>query len=155
MNPRSLVRTRVFIAAVTVVSIIGCTPKTDNHEAPPATNADNVRLTPAQQQNIHLYSVALSKFRRTVEASGVVDFDNNLATSVLAPISGPVSRLLVSLGDHVKQGAPLALVDSPDFASAVSTYRKALATAQTARRLADLDKDLVAHEGVSKREASG
>jgi cobalt-zinc-cadmium efflux system membrane fusion protein len=95
----------------------------------------------------------MSKFRRTVEASGVVDFDNDLATSVLAPISGPVSRLLVSLGDHVKQGAPLALVDSPDFASAVSTYRKALATAQTARRLADLDKDLVAHEGVAKREA--
>src|SRR3974377_770240 len=123
MNPRSLARTQVFIAAMTVIWVSGCTPKTDNHE-PPATKADNVRLTPAQQQNIHLYSVAPSKFRKTVEASGVVAFDTNQATSVLAPISGPVSRLLVSLGDHVKQGAPLALVDSPDFASAVSAYRK-------------------------------
>ena len=43
-------------------------------------------------------------------------------------------------------------MDSPDFATAISTYRKALATAQTARRLADLDKDLVQHNGVSQRE---
>ena len=65
---------------------------------------------------------------------------------MLAPFSGPVSRLLVSLGDQVKQGDPLAVVDSPDFATAISAYRKALATAKTARRLADLDKDLLQHK---------
>jgi membrane fusion protein, heavy metal efflux system len=151
MNHRSFARTPVIAAIAAALSIIGCTSKTDNHETP--AKSDNVRLTQAQQQNIHLYSVVPSTFRKTVEASGVVDFDNNQATSVLAPISGPVSRLLVSLGDHVKQGAPLALVDSPDFASAVSNYRKAIATAQTLRRLADLDKDLVEHNGVAKREA--
>jgi membrane fusion protein, heavy metal efflux system len=43
-------------------------------------------------------------------------------------------------------------VDSPDFATAISTYRKALATARTDRRLADLDKDLLEHSGVSQRE---
>jgi membrane fusion protein, heavy metal efflux system len=46
----------------------------------------------------------------------------------------------------------LAVVDSPDFATAISTYRKALATARTARRLADLDKDLLQHQGVARRE---
>jgi len=76
-----------------------------------------------------------------------------VSISVLAPFSGPVSRLLVSLGEHVKQGQPLAAVDSPDFATAISAYRKAISTAQTARRLADLDKDLVEHNGVAKREA--
>src|SRR3974377_1086854 len=125
MNHRSFARTGLSIAAIAVMSVIGCSSKTDNHETP-STKAGNLRLTPAQQQNIHLYSVAPLKFRKTVEASGVVDFDNNQATSVLAPISGPVSRLLVSLGDHVHQGAPLALVNSPDFASAVSAYRTAL-----------------------------
>ena len=44
-------------------------------------------------------------------------------------------------------------MDSPDFAAAISAYRKALATAQTDRRLADLDKDLLEHNGVSQREA--
>ena len=115
--------------------------------------AGNVTLTAAQRQNLRLYTVATSKFHKTIEATGVVDFDNDQATSVLAPFSGPVSRLLVSLGDHVKKGEPLAAVDSPDFAAAVSAYRKALATAKTDRRLADLDKDLLQHQGVAQREA--
>jgi cobalt-zinc-cadmium efflux system membrane fusion protein len=111
-----------------------------------------VRLTAAQRQHIQLYSVAPSRFRRTIETTGAVDFDNDQATSVLAPFSGPVSRLLVAQGDDVGKGEALAIVDSPDFATAISTYQKALATARTNRRLADLDKDLVQHNGVSQRE---
>ncbi len=63
------------------------------------------------------------------------------------PSRAPVSRLLVQPGDKVKKGDALAAVVSPDFATAVSTYRKALVTAENARRLADLDKDLLAHQG--------
>ena len=115
--------------------------------------AGNITLTAAQRQNLRLYTVVMSKFHQGIDATGVVDFDNDQATSVLAPFSGPVSRLLVSLGDHVKQGDPLAAVVSPDFAAAVGAYRKALATARTDRRLADLDKDLIQHQGVARREA--
>jgi len=59
----------------------------------------------------------------------------------------------VNPGDNVKAGDPLAEVDSPDFATAISAYRKALATAQTLRRVADMDKDLLQHNGVAQREA--
>src|SRR5262249_7230042 len=51
------------------------------------------------------------------------------------------------------KGDPLAEVASPDFAAAISAYRKAIVTADTARRLADLDKDLLQHQGVPQREA--
>ena len=71
---------------------------------------------------------------------------------MLAPFGGPVSRLLVSPGDQVKAGDALAEVDSPDFAAAISAYRKALASAQTLRRVADADKDLIQHDGVAQRE---
>lgn len=146
-------RAPAFACLGAALLLTACSPKTDvNPQAAPVT-ADNVKLTSAQREHIHIYTVAASKFRKTVEATGAVDFDNDQATSVLAPFSGPVSRLLVSLGDHVKEGQPLAVVDSPDFAAAVSAYRKAISTAQTARRLADLDKDLSEHNGVSKREA--
>ena len=96
--------------------------------------------------------MASSRFHNSVDATGVVDFDNDQATSVLAPISGPVSRLLVQPGDKVRKGQPLAIVASPDYAEAISTYRKAVGTAQTARHLADMDKDLLAHDGVALRE---
>jgi len=120
------------------IVISSCSAKTDLN--PPASaSPSNVKLTPAQRQNIRLYTVAPSKYHKSIATTGVVDFDNDQATSVLAAFSGPVSRLVVSLGQHVKQGDPLAMVDSPDFAAAISAYQKALATAQTLRRLADLD----------------
>jgi membrane fusion protein, heavy metal efflux system len=138
------------LVAVAAVLCAGCTSRVDNN--PNTLAASNVRLTAAQRQHLQLYKVAPSTFRRTVETTGAVDFDNDQATSVLAPFSGPVARLLVSQGDEVSKGQPLAIVDSPDFATAISTYQKALATARTNRRLADLDKDLVQHNGVSQRE---
>jgi cobalt-zinc-cadmium efflux system membrane fusion protein len=138
------------LLAVAAVLSCGCSSRVDNNAN--TVTASNVRLTAAQRQHIQLYTVTLSKFRRTIETTGAVDFDNDQATSVLAPFSGPVSRLLVSQGDEVTKGQALAIVDSPDFATAVSAYQKALATARTNRKLADLDKDLVEHNGVSQRE---
>jgi cobalt-zinc-cadmium efflux system membrane fusion protein len=144
---------RVAVELSILFLIAGCSPKADVNPQAPSVTASNVKLTPEQRSNIHLYKVAQSTFHKTVETTGVVDFDNDQATSVLAPFSGPVSRLLVSLGEHVKLGAPLAVVNSPDFAAAISAYRKAISSAQTLRRLADLDKDLIQHNGVAKKEA--
>src|SRR5580698_1416097 len=145
--------TLLIAVVATALSLSGCSRK--NPDEPPASSmkASNVTLTAAQRQNIRLYTVQSAKYHRTVEATGAVDFDNDQATSVISPISGPVSRLLVSLGDQVKKGDPLAEVDSPDFAAAIGTYRKALATAKTNRHLADLDRDLLQHQGVAQREA--
>jgi len=146
-------RAAAVAAIATIMSCAGCSSKNEANRAAPFVNASNVTLTAAQRRNIQIYTVEASTFHKTIEATGAVDFDNDQATSVLAPFSGPVSRLLVSLGDQVKKGDPLAEVDSPDFAAAVGTYRKALATAKTDRRLADLDKDLLLHQGVAQREA--
>lgn len=141
-----------FVLVATLTGMAGCASKTDDSASTGSVTATNMTLTPEQRKHIGLYTVARASFQRTVEATGSVDFDNDHATAVLTPISGPVSRLLVDIGDRVKKGDPLAIVDSPDFATAISTYRKALTTAHTARRLANLEKDLVEHEGVAKRE---
>ncbi|HZZ33487.1 MAG TPA: efflux RND transporter periplasmic adaptor subunit [Phenylobacterium sp.] len=134
-------------------ALAGCSPKPTATAQSAAATPALVTLTAAQLQHIRLYTVAPAAFHKTVEASGVVDFDNDQATSVLSPISGPVSRLLVQPGQVVKAGDTLAIVDSPDYAAALSGYAKALATARTLRQLADADKDIVAHKGISEREA--
>src|SRR5690242_9913428 len=139
-----------FAALAAILVVGGCTSRDDNNPTTPT--ASNIKLTAAQRQSIELYTVTQSHYHRTVETTAAVDFDNDQATSVLAPFSGPVSRTLVSIGDEVTQGQALARVDSPDFATAISTYQKAIATARTDRRLADLDKDLLQHNGVSQRE---
>ena len=152
MTTRPLCRVLMLSALAAALALAaGCSKKEEQKTQ--ATTPSNVTLSAAQRQRIHIYTVTPSRFHKTVEASGMVDFDNDQATSVLAPVSGPVTRLLVSPGDKVRKGAVLAMVDSPDFAAAISTYSKALATAQNARRLADNDKDLLEHRGVSQREA--
>jgi membrane fusion protein, heavy metal efflux system len=139
----------VMLAAALLAS---CANHTDS-DTPVPNSGSTVMLTAAQRQHVQVYTVALSTYHKTIETTGVVDFDNDQATAVVAPLSGPVTRLLVALGAKVKKGDALAAVDSPDFAAAVGAYHKALATAQTNRRLADLDKDLAQHNGVSQREA--
>ncbi len=109
-------------------------------------------LTAAQRARIHVAPVASDTFSPTVEVTGTVAFDGNTSTQVLAPISGPVVRLLVELGARVTAGQGLALVSSPDFAAAVAAYRKALAAAANTRRIADLDEQLWKNDAIARRD---
>lgn len=150
---KSDLRLRILGSAVlALIGLAGCSSGDDNANAS-STTASNVALTQAQLRHITLYTVAPTSFHKSVSTTGVVDFDQDQATAVLAPFSGPVSRLLVAPGDVVKQGQALATVASPDFATALATYRKAIATAQTDRRLADLDADMLKHHAIAPREA--
>jgi membrane fusion protein, heavy metal efflux system len=143
----------IISAALGASLLAGCSSHTGSDPAASSVTASNVTLTAAQRQNIHLYTVESSKFHKTVDTTGTVDFDEDQATTILAPMSGPVSRLLVSLGAQVEAEQALAEVDSPDFATAISAYRKALATAKTTRQLADMDQQLIGQRGITQREA--
>jgi cobalt-zinc-cadmium efflux system membrane fusion protein len=125
----------------------------DAAEAAPAASAvaSNIMLTAAQLEKIHVEVIKSSPFRRTIDTTGTVDFDGDQATTVLAPVSGPVSKLAVSLGAKVKVGDVLATVASPDYATAISAYRKAVVTANNARRIAELAKEL-SHNNLSRKE---
>lgn len=120
---------------------------------PPArTRPAALTLPPEQLARVKVEAVAFSSFQRAVDTTGTVAFDADHATQVLAPISGPVSRLLVSVGAQVKVGETLATVASPDFAAAVSAYRKAEVTARNTRRIADLDKELFKNNAIARRD---
>jgi cobalt-zinc-cadmium efflux system membrane fusion protein len=153
MGIESGIRLAPILVLAVIVSAAGCSSQSAGTSAAATTAASNVTLTAAQRQHLQIETVAPIAFRRSIDTTGVVDFDNDQATSVLAPFSGPVSKLVASLGERVRKGQELATVSSPDFAAAFAAYRKALATAATTRHLADLDKDLLQHQGISEREA--
>ena len=151
MIDRYLIR-RAAVAAIALVLVAGCSTPPEPDNASDAVG--NVRLTKAQLSRVKLYTVAPLGYRQRIEAPGTVDFDNDQATAVVSPFSGPVTQTLVSLGQHVVKGQPLALVQSADFAAEIGAYRKAVAAANTARRVADVDRDLLAHNGIAAREAA-
>ncbi|HET6805816.1 MAG TPA: efflux RND transporter periplasmic adaptor subunit [Frateuria sp.] len=153
MNTDARATARARLAAMTL-AVAGLLGGCGSHAAAPpaADRPHNPTLTAAQRQHITLDTVVFAPFHKAIGATGVVDFDNDQATRVLAPFSGPVAQLLVSAGQHVAKGQPLARVDSPDFAAAVGAYGKALVAARNARRLAEADRDLGEHEGLPRRE---
>ena len=140
------------VAAALAIMLAGCSSSPDQSSATPPVA--NVRLTKAQLAHIQLYTVVPVGYRQKIEAPGTVDFDNNQATSVVSPFTGPVTRIFVAQGQHVAKGQPLAMVASADVANAVASYRKAAVASANARRIAAADRDLAAHNGISEREAA-
>ena len=140
------------VAAALAIMLAGCSSSPDQSSATPAVA--NVRLTKAQLAHIQLYTVVPVGYRQKIEAPGTVDFDNDQATSVVSPFTGPVTRIFVAQGQHVSKGQPLAMVASADVANAVAAYRKAAVASANARRVAAADRDLAAHNGISEREAA-
>src|SRR5690348_3248398 len=144
---------RIRLWSLTTVCALGLIAVARAAEPAPARSAvaTNLVLSAAQRQKIHTDKVQPTTFHRAIETTGTVSFDGDLATTVLAPIGGPVSRLLVPLGAQVKADEPLATVASPDYATAINAYRKAVATANNARRIAALTEQL-SRNNLSRRE---
>ena len=137
--------------AVVLASLAGCSSATPDAN-PQASTPQNVTLTAAQRPRIHLLTIEPATYRTSITTTAVVDFDHDRSTPVLAPFSGPVTRVMVTLGDHVAAGQALAMVNSPDFTTAVGAYRKALITAAAADAVAANDRFLYAHQAISQRE---
>lgn len=144
---------RAALAAAALLLVAGCSSAPQAQDTAGDAVA-NVRLSTAQLRRITLYTVVPIGYRQRIEAPGTVDFDNDQATAVVSPFTGPVTRTLVALGQHVVKGQPLAMVQSGDFAAAIGAYRKAVAAANSARRIANVDRDLLAHNGIAEREAT-
>ncbi|HET7662068.1 MAG TPA: efflux RND transporter periplasmic adaptor subunit [Rhodanobacteraceae bacterium] len=142
----------LLLACAGVLALAACASKS---EPAPKANADaGLTLTSAQRKHIHLYTVTRKAWHETRQLTGVVDYDHDQATPILAPMSGQVTRVLVSVGDTVRKGQALARVDSPDFTQAIGDYRQALAQARSDRKQAQQASDLLAHQGISAVDAA-
>ncbi len=143
-------KTTVLIAlAGAALAASGC----HGHGAASKGDAPPVgQLTEDQLAQVKVAPVAAVAFTPTVEVTGSVAFDGDKSTQVLAPISGPVTRVLVQPGARVAAGTPLALVASPDFAADLSAYRKAQAAWINAQRIARRDSALFANDALARQE---
>jgi len=144
-------RSSRLVLAGAVLLAAACARRPAPGPAAPAASA-GLSLSPEQRGRITVQEVREAPFHRTIDATGTVAFDQNASTQVIAGISGPVTRVLTPPGTRVVPGQPLAEVASPDFASALSGYRKAAGTAENLRRIADLDRKLFDAGGISRRE---
>jgi membrane fusion protein, heavy metal efflux system len=160
MSSMSRRHARVIVLASSALGL-ACTDSTNRASDTAAVavasdssgHAVDVALTPAQLAKVRVDAVTLAPFRTSVQTTGTVAFNGDRSTQVLAPVSGPIMRILVNPGAYVRQGTPLATVTSPDFAAAIANYRKAQSQYRNAQRIADLDAQLYKNDALARREA--
>jgi cobalt-zinc-cadmium efflux system membrane fusion protein len=106
----------------------------------------------AQRAHLGIATAHLTDLPSTIHTTGTVDWDNDHTTQAITQVNGPITRIVVDLGTHVKAGDPLLYVASPDIASAVSSYRKAKNRLDQAQRTLNRNKDLLDHKAIAQRD---
>ncbi len=145
----------VFSAAActTLIALAaGCGGKADSAPAAAPEKPSSFKVTDEQRAKLKIITLAKENFAPNLEVTGTVAFNGDKSTQVLSAVSGPVSRILVSLGAEVTAGEPLAMVASPDFAAAVATYRKAETTVHNSARILKQDEQLFANDALARTD---
>jgi cobalt-zinc-cadmium efflux system membrane fusion protein len=97
--------------------------------SPPGT----FRATAQQLKSLTVEPVGLHGFVSEELTEGKIAVNGDRTTPVFSPYSGRVTRVIAGLGETVKQGAPLAIVESSEFIQAQNDLSTAAAQVKIAR----------------------
>jgi cobalt-zinc-cadmium efflux system membrane fusion protein len=118
----------------------------------PASRAELFSLPADQAAHIQIYTVTPASMTRRLRLSGSVAYDSFLTTPVITQVGGPVSRVVVTPGEHVKAGQPLLYITSPDYSLLRASYLKARDAFQLADRFYKRAQDLYAHKAIAQAD---
>jgi membrane fusion protein, heavy metal efflux system len=112
--------------------------------APGHADDSVVRLTPEQIRaaNIQLGKVEVRTETAVLEANGQIAAADDRQARVGVRVPGRITALQAAVGDRVKKGQVLAVVESPELGRAKSDYVSADASARLARENAGREKML-------------
>lgn len=116
------------------------------------------RTAPRRHKTSPPASPPVSDFSRTVAAVGLVEA-NSENIAIGTPLSGVVSRIFVSVGQSVKTGDPLFVLDTRQLQADLAVRRSSLAAQRSAVRVArarldDVQRSLDFAEGLDSRAIS-
>lgn len=96
--------------------------------------------------------VISQKARKYIDATGTVQPDLEGGAKVVSPVSGIVSKILVSIGQPVKKGTPLIVLKSPDVTDTYANYLSTVSQLKQAERLYALNRQLFEIGAVTKND---
>lgn len=131
---RVCTRLRMLAFALMGVTIMsGCArSKVDSAETKVETNTDPNVFTVSNPGQFPVVEVQLRKVNDELHVNGVIAPDVNRAVPVVSLGGGRVVEIKAKLGDYVKKGQTLLLINSPDLSQAFSDYQKSKADEQLA-----------------------
>jgi cobalt-zinc-cadmium efflux system membrane fusion protein len=159
--PRRARRFAIFGAALAAAFVIaGCGGAGENANKmtsfstseSAASRAELFSLPADQMSHIQIYTVTQAPIERTLRLTGAVAYNGFATTPVITQVGGPVSRIVVTPGEHVTAGQPLLYVASPDYSMTRSAYIKARDAFQLADRFFKRAQDLYAHQAIAQAD---
>jgi cobalt-zinc-cadmium efflux system membrane fusion protein len=109
-------------------------------------------IPPEQRSHVQVITVEPSTLTRTLRLTGTVAYNAFKTTPVITQVGGPVSRILVVPGQHVKAGQPMLDVSSPDYSQLLSSYLKATDSFRLADKSYSRAQDLYQHHAIAERD---
>lgn len=119
---------------------------------PPPVQAGYFNVPPNQLPHLKIRQARTTTWSTVVHTTGTVDWDQEHTTQAITQVSGPISRILVDTGYHVKAGDPLLYVSSSDVVNAISAYKKAHNRLLLAKHVLDRTLDLMNHGAAAQKD---
>ncbi|TAJ34671.1 MAG: efflux RND transporter periplasmic adaptor subunit [Nitrospirae bacterium] len=130
------------------VLVIGLCVACSRPEEPPASNAATPQAKTApkvpadKQSRVETAVVSSSSENPVITLAGKVAYGEDRYSRISSPLQGRVVEVRAKLGDRVKAGDVLMVIDSPDITSAYSEFVKEASDLEFATRAYELAKDL-------------
>lgn len=146
----------VGMALLALAVLLG--PACGRTEHPAASEAATVAGPPPvgsprdAQARVETAVVDFSSSHQVLTLSGKVAYGEDRYSKISSPLQGRVVEVRVHLGDRVKAGDVLLVVDSPDIAQAYSEYVKEDSDLHYATRAHELAKDLYENKAMPLKD---
>ena len=118
----------------------------------PTSQSELFTVAPEQMSHIHIITVSPVRLDRMLRLTGAVAYNAFQTTPVISQAGGPVSRIVVSPGDHVRSGQPMLYVTSPDYSLQSAAFMKARTAFDLADKSFKRADDLYAHHAIAEKD---
>lgn len=140
----------LFLAGVYVWMLAGCgakppEPVAEQEPAHAKNQAGVITLSPESQRSAEIVvdEAAVRSLQRELQAPGSIQVNQNRLAHVGPRIPGRIVEIKAGLGERVKAGATLAVIDSPELGQAQSDYLTARAKLVVAEKAFERAKTLL------------
>jgi len=125
-----------------------------NTASPQRQEANEIVLTSGSPQltSVKVEAVSEIPVPVTEPLNGKIVFDENRTARIVSPVAGRAITIKAQVGDTVKAGQTLLVMDSPDVGGAVADVRKAQADMQLKQQALERSRMLVDHGVLAKKE---
>lgn len=152
---------QVVMGLAFVFSIAGCNPgdrgqasRMTSFSAKASRSATPQLFTVPQDQmsRVQVVTIEPTTIRRTLRLTGTVAYNAFNTTPVITQVGGPVTKILVVPGEHVKAGQAMLDVSSPDYAQTLDAYLKASDSYRLSQKNYSRAQDLYQHHAIAQRD---